>query len=169
MSFYDYWFGIVRPFLGPTIGLLLSTFVFNWPVKMIVRITKSDLRFESAITDPNLLKKWITLAQLDSEKGSRYLGYLERTILFLSLAIGKYEIAGGWLAFKLAAKWQSWDQVVQIPQKLSPLMDDVQFLHVRHIWGTRLLNTFLVGTAANIVAAFIGQIFSVVINFLINH
>ena len=165
MGFCEYWYGIVRPFIGPAVGLIVTAFAFSPFVRRLVRATKDELSFDDAITDRRLRERWKAIAELHPAKGPRYLGYFERTIFFIAVSTSQYEIAAGWLAFKLAAKWQSWEHVAQIPSTLKSLMNDIQFLHVRHIWGTRLLSAFLVGTAANVVAAFIGHLLAVVVNF----
>lgn len=71
----------------------------------------------------------------------------------------KYEIIGGWLAFKVAAKWEVWKNIVQVPDSLGK--SPIEYLKARSALGSYILTRFLVGTLANVlvglVAAHIGR------------
>lgn len=54
--------------------------------------------------------KYQSLENLPS--GGRQLGWLESLLFFFSFWSGDYLIAGGWLTFKLGAKWASWQHVI---------------------------------------------------------
>jgi len=69
-------------------------------------------------------------------------GHLECAIFFLSFVLLQSALlAAGWLAFKTAAKWKTWASI----EEGVPLAET----QVRY-------RSFVIGTAANIVAALIG-------------
>ena len=90
------------------------------------------------------------------EAGGKWLGRIERTIFFVALWVGEPILIGGWLVFKATTKWEVWTNIVKVPDKLELAKDDVDFLRARHKWGARVLQRFLVGTAANILAGLVG-------------
>jgi hypothetical protein len=78
---------------------------------------------------------------------STWLGIFER-LIFLA-ALDHPEVIVGWLAFKVAAKWEVWRNVVQVPTSLG--MNDTSFLKTRMTWGSWILMRFLIGTSLNIL------------------
>ena len=78
--------------------------------------------------------------------GGKCLGILERLLFFASLWLGRYEAAAGWLAFKVAAKWATWQHIVKLPEVIS---DDA--LKNRLQLASRLLGRFLNGTIYNVL------------------
>jgi hypothetical protein len=81
--------------------------------------------------------------------GGKELGVLERVLFLVSLLVDNYTIAGGWLAFKVAAKWAAWQHVIKISEKETGLED-------RLTLSSRLLGRFLNGTLYNALCAFAG-------------
>jgi hypothetical protein len=83
--------------------------------------------------------------------GGKQLGTLERILFFGSFLLAEYSIAAGWLAFKVAAKWASWQHVVRIPDNdLDPGLKE------RITLSSRLLGRFLNGTLYNGLCAYVG-------------
>ena len=75
--------------------------------------------------------------------GGDILGHLECAIFFVSFVWpGAIALAPAWLVFKTAAKWKTWDTTKDLTPKEIPVM----------------YRAFLVGTAANIVAALAGVV-----------
>ena len=68
-----------------------------------------------------------------------------------------YMIITGWLAFKVASKWAAWQHIVRVPESMEgfPQRD---WLRARWAWGSYQFTRFIVGTAANIVAGFLGRV-----------
>lgn len=83
------------------------------------------------------------------ESGGSNIGFFERTLFLVALLIGEYSIIGFWLAFKLGAKWETWNHVVR-------LSEPELALGIRRKLGSWLLTRFLIGTLVNIIIAFIG-------------
>lgn len=85
------------------------------------------------------------------------LGALESTLLFAAIWTGAEVVVGGWLAFKLAAKWESWSHIVSPSATTLPFPDDeLRSLWARHGWGVQLLRRFLIGTLWNLLSAGVG-------------
>ncbi len=80
---------------------------------------------------------------------STWLGIFER-LLFL-VTLDHPEVIVGWLAFKVAAKWEVWKNIVQIPTTLGD--NEASFLKTRVAWGSWVLMRFLIGTSLNILVA----------------
>jgi hypothetical protein len=102
------------------------------------------------------------LKEVEKGGGGRQLGVLERVLFFGSLWIGRYEVAAGWLAFKVAAKWASWQHITRMPEKIYP--DDIaKDIEHKNKVGSRVLGRFLNGTLYNILCATIGWIIGTVV------
>jgi hypothetical protein len=102
------------------------------------------------------------LEKVESGGGGKQLGVLERVLFFGSLWLGRYEVAAGWLAFKVAAKWASWQHITRMPDKL--FRDDVSRDVVsKNKIGSRMLGRFLNGTLYNFLCAAIGWIVGTVV------
>ena len=63
-------------------------------------------------------------------------------------------VVGGWLAFKVASKWESWHNISQIPQSLEGV-SQIDYLRARRQWASTLYSRFLVGTLLNIMSGFL--------------
>jgi hypothetical protein len=101
------------------------------------------------------LKKSVTAPPIFKHEvggGGKQLGVLERLLFFGSFLLGEYTLTAGWLAFKVAAKWASWQHVIKISDKA----DETRNVNVRVIVSSRLLGRFLNGTLYNALCACIG-------------
>jgi hypothetical protein len=86
-----------------------------------------------------------------------WLGGLEGLLAYGSfLAFDKNAalVIGGWLAFKVASKWESWQNIIQVPQSLEGV-SQVDFLRARRQWGTTVYLRFLIGTLVNLLFGFL--------------
>jgi hypothetical protein len=95
----------------------------------------------------------------ESEKGGggKELGILERLLFFGSAWLEAYVIAGGWLTFKVAAKWASWQHVTKIPEELKD-EDERKYMDARRKLSSHLLGRFLNGTLYNVFCAGVGWV-----------
>ena len=112
------------------------------------------------LTPPSedLAEKWKTLTKdANVAKYGKWLGRFEQLLFFAAVWLGSYVIIAGWLAFKVASKWEVWGSIVSIPDKLGGV-DDLDYLIARHRWGSQRLMSFLIGTIANILVAFAGML-----------
>src|SRR5262249_26459559 len=95
----------------------------------------------------------------ESGGGGKQLGVLERVLFFGSLWIGRYEVVAGWLAFKVAAKWASWQHITRMPETIFP-SDVAKDMEIKRVVSARVLGRFLNGTLFNILCAAIGWVVS---------
>ena len=93
--------------------------------------------------------------------GGKQLGVLERILFFACFLLDQYTAAAGWLAFKAAGKWASWQHVVKISDKDGDLDQNE-----RLTLSSRLLGRFLNGTLYNILCASMGVL---LVKFLSSH
>lgn len=88
---------------------------------------------------------------------AKWLGGLEGLLAYGSfLAFNKNAalVVGGWLAFKVASKWESWQNIIQVPQSLKGV-SEVDFLRARRQWGTTVYLRFLIGTLITLLFGFL--------------
>ena len=95
---------------------------------------------------------WDLATRTPSALSGITIGVLERYLFFGGLLANIPEVIVGWLAFKVASKWEAWHNIVQPPASNEHL-DPIEFLRARHLWGSRVLTRVLVGTVANILLA----------------
>ena len=109
---------------------------------------------------------------IDRASAGMWLGIFERLISLAAFWMSAPVIIAGWLAFKVASKWEVWRNVVQVPFTLkvpdavknadsSENVSQLAYLKARNRWGSWLLTRFLLGTLINIliglVAYYVGQ------------
>ncbi|MDG9671061.1 hypothetical protein ONV78_25190 [Hahella sp. CR1] len=92
---------------------------------------------------------------IGGNEGGYILGCLERILFYCVLWDDKPIVVGGWLAFKVASKWQVWANVISLPESIDGL-SDIDLKVAKRIWGNELMATFLVGTLSNLVIALLG-------------
>jgi len=92
-------------------------------------------------------------------EGGKWLGRLERIMFFCAFLIDQPLLIGGWLAFKVASKWEVWNNIVKVPDNIEKV-NQIDFLRARRQWGSGLYQGFLIGTCANIIAGLIGSTIS---------
>ena len=112
-----------------------------------------------------VLVKWIDRNGWENNRksgltssGGKWVGIMERALDSYSAILGEeksYIIIAGWLAFKVASKWQhvaAYSSRAGIHGRLFT----EEWLQVRWAWGSHQLTRFLVGTGANILMGFLG-------------
>ncbi len=103
---------------------------------------------------------WGALQPKEIEHAGKWLGALERLVALASAWTGKYELVAGWLAFKVASKWEVWTNVLKVPESLSDIAP-LEYLRARRVWGSMMLMRFLLGTLSNVLlgifSAYVGQ------------
>lgn len=87
-------------------------------------------------------------------KTGEWLGFLERLISLIAFWINAHVIIAAWLAFKVAAKWEIWKNIIQVPPSLKNVSEK-HYLMAKNAWGTWLLNRFLIGTLINVLIGFV--------------
>lgn len=85
-------------------------------------------------------------------QATRWIGFLETGLFYASFVLGKYELAGGWLAFKVASKWPAWQHIAQPP----PAVDTMDGFRTRNHWASVTLQRWLLGVLLNGAWAAVG-------------
>jgi hypothetical protein len=146
-------------FLDHPLQLLIAlalTLILGWPIRMLLDAIARRVEIPRPRAIP--AAKWDALIEIPGYLGGSWVGGLERFLFFASVAIGAPELAIAWLAFKVASKWEVWNNLYKMPDSL-PRVSKVDYFLARTRWGARTLQRFLVGTAANLAAAIIGIAF----------
>ncbi|WP_039801238.1 hypothetical protein [Azotobacter chroococcum] len=141
--------------LAALIGLALS-WLSRFGIAELVTRVKANIPVP--VPSESLQSAWKELTtDPGSDKSGAWLGDLERTLLFLSFWFSAYEVVAAWFAFKVAAKWEAWSNTGALPPSL-PDVDDVRYLISRRCWASQRLMSFLVGTLANVLAAYVSML-----------
>lgn len=91
---------------------------------------------------------------VDRTDGGPWIGTGERLLFVTAVLMREPTLIAGWLAFKLASKWESWKNVIQVPKELKSVPDEQEWFVARSDLGSWLLNRFWLGTLSNVLAAF---------------
>jgi hypothetical protein len=100
--------------------------------------------------DPAVHEEWKKLIKHPDESG-KWIGHLERMIFFFALFIDAKDAAaaiGVWLAFKVAAKWEAWNHMAYVPDRVKDV-PPLRLASARRIWAAHGYATFVMGTGAN--------------------
>jgi hypothetical protein len=120
---------------------LLVTLIVGLPARWFLKNTVT-------VDSPERFKEW---DHAQSGGGGPTLGLLERTLFFAAFSLQQYILVGGWLAFKVAAKWAAWQHIVRLPEP-----KDIALLNDHFKFSSRLLGRFLNGTIFNVFCATVG-------------
>ncbi len=103
-------------------------------------------------TAPEGLKEEDWKKIVERSPGGAWIGLFERIISLVAFWDVQHTIViiGAWLAFKVAAKWEVWKNVVQVPNTLEGVQD-LKWYQARNALGSWLLVRFLVGTLVNVL------------------
>ncbi len=103
---------------------------------------------------------WDALLHSGAETQGTWLGVLERLISAVAGWTHSYELIAGWLAFKVASKWEVWSNVLRLPETF-PGVEPISYLRARRLWSSNLLMRFLIGSLSNVLlglaAAYLGK------------
>jgi hypothetical protein len=115
------------------LGVILTGVLSYLAVPLLVEHVYDEVKKQTAPNEPEKVRK--------PTYGGDIVGYLECMIFFVSfLWVNVIVLAPAWLVLKTAAKWKTWDTLKNINPEEVP------------VW----YRVFLVGTAANVVAALAG-------------
>ena len=142
-----------HPFVALLAGLAVTA-LLSFGVKPLVRYAVGSIDKDlPSTTAAQQKKQWLELVKGDA--GGKVLGWLERLMFFGAFAANMPLGIGAWLAFKVASKWNVWENVILLPTEIEGV-EKLGFLIARRRWGSAILMSFLIGTAYNIIAGFIG-------------
>lgn len=103
-------------------------------------------------------KQWEQLVGYSDDNGkngSILIGRLERILFFVSLLLNFPQLILAWFAFKVASKWETWNNLIKVPQSLRGVKPQ-EYLVSRNRWGTKTYQRLLIGMLLNLLSAFIG-------------
>lgn len=114
--------------LGAIVAGVLSYRIVPWLIEYVEAQVLGELKDRNEKVQPRL-------------PGGDVLGYVECALYFGALVwAGGVTLIAAWLVFKTAAKWKTWESTKDVP------LTEIQSRY----------RAFLIGTAANIVAALAG-------------
>ncbi len=142
---------LVSAFAGYVLIVLLDS-----PIANLIKIYSDKI----TIPLPKGLdaKKWNSLTGYDAAEGgggAKFIGKLERLLFYIAILIHAPELIAAWIAFKLASKWETWNNMIKVPEKLTGV-DQLEYLLARRRWGTKTYQRFLIGTILDFFAAIAG-------------
>ncbi len=132
---------------------LLVTFLLGLAVRPLLDYAKKSMTLPPP--SASLATQWAKV--VSGNEGGRVLGHLERLLFFCAFWASADVVVAGWLAFKVASKWNAWTNIVSVPKEIAGI-DPIEFLIARRSWASHLLMTFLVGTLANAIAGYLGVV-----------
>lgn len=135
----------------PFIAGLVVIFLMGLGVRWLLDLATGFLRFQN---EEPLWNDW--------KEPGKYIGRAESLLFYLALLAGEPIAIFGYLAFKVAAKWENWSHIVRIPEMATSKEEEASgtpfdfsspAFEMRHRFGSWLLARFLIGTMANVLIA----------------
>jgi hypothetical protein len=86
-------------------------------------------------------------------QNNRILGYIEVVAYFLVLAFfpRKAELIAGWLAFKVASKWQTWSTILKVPEEIEGA-EFLDYFGAKNVIASHTLQRWFLGNLLNVLA-----------------
>ena len=125
--------------------------------QLFVCLVSSLIRYVSSEIDENPQddvgkEAWVSIISPVGKRGGFWIGTLERFFFFIAVILLSPELIFGWLAFKVASKWEVWSNIVKVPPEKNMRLT----VTGRRAWGDGVLQRFLIGTLGNILSGFLG-------------
>ena len=144
--------------LGFLIGAFIAVFMLHGAVKATMDAATKGIK----LTPPEGIDetRWKNATKIPSEDAGKWLGRVEILIFIMSIWFGFEAIILGWLAFKVATKWEVWQNVIQTPAQLKDEsgkdIDALEYLAARRRFASYTFMRFLIGTGGNLLVAAAG-------------
>lgn len=113
-----------------------------------VRYLLSSAAPQPARPDQIPVEVWTQIVERTA--GGKWIGALERYLSLAAFWTENPSLIAGWLAFKVAAKWEVWKHIVQVPPALEGI-PPIQWYGIRSLLGSWILTRFWLGTLVNIL------------------
>jgi len=136
---------------------LLVTMVGGLCVKPLLEVLREKIKVPEISDVAETQAAWEKLISHPDASG-RWVGTLERLVFFAALHLQPREAAaaiGVWLAFKVAAKWEAWNHMAHVPERIRGV-PPLRLAVARRIWAAQGYATLVVGTSANFLLAACG-------------
>jgi hypothetical protein len=142
----------------PFAGGLLLTGILGLIVDKSVRMTSA--RWDDQPPSGISKEDWEQIFKMSPRalQPIRWLGWLERFSFFVAMWLGSPILVAGWLAFKVASKWETWQNIIKVPESFGDVFSSQEMFGWRLRYGSNILQRFLLGTLGNVVSALIGFI-----------
>ncbi len=144
--------------LAYLVGLAVSI-LLGFPIGWILEYVSNDISDKNPPygRDPKTFdaKDWQKKVK-PPERGGVVLGYFERTLYYFLFLLKAYFVIIAWLAFKVASKWEVWQNITQVPSEIKHGENYDFTIWDRRAWSSIVLQRFNIGTLANILAGLIG-------------
>lgn len=155
-QWFSAWVYPLTPVVGLIIALVLSRNAAD-PLLKTIKVKPKPPK-DSEISEKEL-DDALLINRPKNNPGIEWLGGFETSLFFFSFYEKDAAVIGAaWLAFKVAAKWASWQHVIKVPEKLLPKTTTLEDIQIRNQWGSWLLSRFLLGTLFNLICGLIGSI-----------
>jgi hypothetical protein len=140
------------------VGILISQ-LLGCLVGSLIRYVSSEI--DENPQDDLSKEEWVSIISPVGKRGGFWIGILERFFFYGAIILSSPELVFGWLAFKVASKWEVWQNIVKVPsdeKKTSKLS-----VTGRRAWGDRVLQRFLIGTLGNAMSGFLGALTTIIL------
>ena len=133
---------------------VIIVILLGLPIRAILDSISQHIKIDAPEgIDP---EDWDKLIEIPGRYGGKWIGISDRLIFFVALWAGAPLLVAAWLAFKLASKWEAWTNLTRVPKDLKGAKHAIQYFIARTRWSSRTMQRFVVGTALNLLSAFIG-------------
>lgn len=152
-------YGIELRIIGGLIIAFMLGELFAKIVQHIQKIFEKDIESWQESRFP--ATRWYESAILDEKftRPTTWLGWMEIVFFYFCFWQNMPEGIGMWLVFKVAVKWESWNNIVKMPDKIKygqQESDDIEYLKLRNKLATMVSQKFFIGTLGNILASAVG-------------
>jgi len=134
-------------------GIAVTTFLVGFIVRWALDWMTAKYKVPDEV-DPEVWATVVAGTEGFSDRGGvagRLIGWLERLLYVAAIWHGAVAIIPGWLAVKVATKWQSWSKLlgdIDIHPDL-----EIMKLHAIRYFSWRLSQRFLLGNLLNVLFA----------------
>jgi hypothetical protein len=163
-------------YAGAAVGLAFTLLV-GLLVKPLLAGMRRSFKMKRFSKNPEIRRRWKQLTKHPDPSGD-WVGWVERIYFFFAIGFGSWEALGIWLVFKVASKWEAWNQMGFVPDNPNgysdetnaipsagsppqpPAVTPLEWARARRIWAAMGYGTFVVGTAVNLFVAVLGVLIS---------
>ena len=144
------------------LGLAFAfTVIAGTSVAPFLRWLRKKINVPTISSDKELEGAWKELRRHPEPSGT-WVGIFERILFFMFLYLDNWAAIGIWMAFKVAAKWEARNHIGYLPDSpdMSNTVPPMKWARARRVWAAQEYATFVVGTAWNLLFAWVGVLFA---------
>ncbi len=142
----------VYSLVGIVITFILGSFLGKILAWLDVGVTPP------AEVNKNDWETWDRLIHIPTaENPIRWLGHLERTLLYVALECRVPSVIAAWIGFKAITKWSAWRDIIKVSDEPKlKINDPIEFLRWKSEWATQMTQRSLLGLLWNLLFAGLG-------------